>query len=418
MRFLSCTVGSTGISGGNSLKLARQSNHVLLLAALVMGLGGRCVAATIAEVDAAMKAFVADQQIAGAQLVLGTATEILRSESYGVRNTETGAWVDGETQFCIGSCSKMFAAAVIMSLVADDSVDLEVPIDRWLPEFADLKTVDGSTSRAPTLRELLCHRGGICSQRDKLTASQVRWIRDYRLTLAESVDGISREKLRGEPGDQFRYSGAGYCVLGRVAEAATGKPFDTLLQERISRPLGLQLTTFFPEVGRANVSVGHRFEGGALQVATNTPHLGGTKYRLPLVGGSIYSTAGEAAKFAQMLLNRGTVAGNKILNPAQWREMTKTHSSREKGGYGFGLVLGKDATGDSVLLSHSGSLSGFYSQIMMNLRTRRFAVVTFTGGRKRPDLARLLGLWVHGTERIREMNSHLGPRALRERHRF
>ncbi|MFT4690846.1 MAG: cyanophycinase [Limisphaerales bacterium] len=338
---------------------------------------------------------VRDGQVVGAQLVLGDGDSIHFVGSYGVRNIESEAPVDENTQFCIGSCSKMFAGAVIMTLVADGTLELDVPIDRWLPKFANLETETESAKRAPTLRELLCHEGGIYSQRKRLTDRQARWIRDYRLSLEESVAGIAREKLLGQPGAQHMYSGAGYCVLGRVAEIATGKAFNELLLERIARPLDLTATTFFPRSDQVNISVGHVSVGAGFVVNTNTPHLLGPEYRLALVGGNIYSTGLELARFAQMLINNGTHKGKTIVPMPQFQEMTKPQSRRDGGGYGFGVGVQVDAVSDrTVRLSHGGSLAGSYSFMLMNVETRRFGLVTYTGQRSKSQMGRMLAQWV------------------------
>ena len=76
------------------------------------------------------------------------------------------------------------------------------------------------------MTELLCHRTGIYSQRNRLTKNQTRWIRDFELPLADSVAGIAREPLSTEPGKKFAYSGAGYDAF------STGSSVSLLL----SRP--------------------------------------------------------------------------------------------------------------------------------------------------------------------------------------
>ena len=89
-----------------------------------------------------------------------------------------------------------------------------------------------------------------------MTAEQNRWIRDFTLTLAQAVDGIAGEPLIAQPGERFAYSGAGYCVLGRVAEVATGRNVETLLQEELGRHLDWRRTTCFPNPWDTNVAAG------------------------------------------------------------------------------------------------------------------------------------------------------------------
>ena len=328
---------------------------------------------------------VKNKRIAGAQLVVGGSHWPVTEKSFGVRSVADQEPVNDDTLFCIGSCSKMISAAIILKLVEEGKLELDVPINRWLKDFAKPQIEKtGAAKRAPTLRELLCHRSGVYSQRDSMSKSQTRWIRDFELTLQESATGIARETLATEPGTRFAYSGAAYCVLGRVAEVAAAAPFETLLQKHICRPLELSSTTFFPLSQHTNIASGHQLQKGQLAVTSSTPHRLGAKHRFALVGGSIYSPARELARFAEMLLDRGTLGSKVLLSSKSWQQMTAPQSQRSTGPYGFGLGLKQDsANSQLVAFSHGGSLSGFISYVAVDLRTRRFAVVNYTGPRQK-----------------------------------
>jgi len=338
---------------------------------------------------------VNDQKIAGAQLVVGGSHCPLTTKSFGIRSVDDRQPVNDDTLFCIGSCSKMVSAALVMKLVEEGKLELDVPINRWLKEFSELQIQgSGAAKRAPTLRELLCHRSGVYSQRDKMSASQTRWIRDFELTLQESVNGIAREPLARAPGTRFAYSGAAYCVLGRVAEVAADAPFETLLQQHICRPLKLTRTTYFPLNGHANIACGHQLTAGQLVISPATPHRLKSKHQFALIGGSIYSPARELARFAEVLLDQGSFGQEVLISSKSWQQMTSPQSQRSTGPYGFGLGLKHDpATRQLVAFSHGGSLSGFISYVAVDLRTRRFAVINYTGPRQK-DITTALVAWV------------------------
>ena len=351
------------------------------------------------RVYALIDQLIKDGSVAGAQVVVGESDSHLVTRSFGVRDVMGLEPVDDDTRFCIGSCSKMFAGAVIVSLASEKTIDLDAPIDRWLGGFAAPKLAEGgNASRAPTLRELLCHRAGIYSQRNRMTKKQTRWIRDFRLSLVDSVKGIAAEPLSVEPGEESAYSGAGYCVLGRVAEVAAGKPFDELLAVRVCQPLKLSRTTYFPPVDDDNVATGHAMQDGKLSVVELTPHLLRKQHKLALVGGSIYAPAREAAEFARMLLQKGNAKGQEVLSLTEWKEMTKLHSPRPGGGYGFGLFVSIDAkTGNVQSVSHGGALFGSFSHIAVDFQAERFGVVNYTGRRNR-EIGEKLQEWVSSTE--------------------
>jgi CubicO group peptidase (beta-lactamase class C family) len=345
-------------------------------------------------VAAVLEKAVADGTVVGAQLAIGDGTRLLLSRHWGKRAPGGPARVDEDTLFCIGSCSKPVAAACVLALVDEGTLRLEDRVGKWLPAFRRLEVEGGGAARrAPTVRELLAHRGGVYSQKDKLTREQNAAIRDFTLTLEESVERIGRQKLLSQPGARYAYSGAGYCVLGRAAELAAGKPFEELLQERLARPLGLRRTTYFPRPGDANVALPGK-------EAPRPPSALGARLRLPLIGGGLYSTAAETAAFARMVLNRGRARGKAVLSPAAWQKIVHRPFPGQEYGLGWGLSFGPNASGPARSLAHTGKLGGCESSLHIDLAGGHYMVAHWTrvdaGGA--PSLyARLAGAWKKAT---------------------
>jgi CubicO group peptidase (beta-lactamase class C family) len=351
------------------------------------------------KIASVIESLVSDGSVAGGQLAIGEGDAALSIRSFGVCSVQHKAAVTAKTRFCIGSCSKMFAAAVVLSLASEKHIDLDVAVDRWLTRFSRPRLASGAEAkRAPTLRELLSHRGGVYSQRSELTPRQSRWIRDFTLPLGEAVNGIAGEPLSSHPGQTYAYSGAGYCVLGQVCAVVAERSFDELLAVHVAQPMNMHRTSYFPALVDHNIAVGHTYQNGQLAVDRRTPHLLGRRHQLPLIGGSVYAPAQEVAEFARMLLNRGNWRGRQILSLSEWTAMTTIHAPRSGGGYGLGLSITEDpTTRDRKLLSHGGALYGSFSFMAVDLVTRRFGVVTFTGrrvNRIRDSLKR----WVRSAE--------------------
>jgi CubicO group peptidase (beta-lactamase class C family) len=322
---------------------------------------------------------VADGRVVSAQIAVGNRTGLLASRSFGRLSPGKGAAkVDDDTLFCIGSCSKPIAAACILVLIDRGTLALDGPVGKWLPEFRRLEVKGGAPAkRAPTIRELLAHRGGIYSQKMKLTPQQRRAIRDYSLTLEESVALIARQKLLWQPGSDYAYSGAGYCVLGRAAEAASGKSFEALFQETLARPLTMKRTTFFPDKTDKNVAVGGKPRTGDSDEDASIPHLLGAEHRLPLIGGGLYSTARETAAFARLYLNEGHARRKQVLSPAALRECTRRQYADQDYGLGWGLGLGPGKKRVHTL-NHGGSLGSARSVIHIDLAGGHFMVAHWT----------------------------------------
>ncbi len=347
---------------------------LLLAVVLCQLLAGVAFAQKVSLKDK-LDGLVEDGTLIAAQVVTGQGNQIGLDYAVGVTSPSGNKQVDNDTLFCIGSCSKPFASAIVMSLVDEGLIDLEQPIDKQLSKFGALKLADGTPSaRAPNMRELLAHRAGIYSQKRGMNKRQARWIRDFNQTLNESVDGIAGEGLIYEPGAEYAYSGAGYCVAGRVGEVASGKTFEDLLQSRIAKPLGLQRTTYFPAANDKNVAAGGR--NGKPNPAT--PHLAKPKLRFTLVGGSLYSTARESSRFLRMTAQRGEYDNNTVIKKKTWGEWI---SRPYDGNYGYGWIsLGQEIPPTDRVLTHSGSLASSRSCMIVSLKLGVYGAVHYTVG--------------------------------------
>jgi CubicO group peptidase (beta-lactamase class C family) len=334
---------------------------VLLVAPLLSAETPTARAKVFQKLDQELTTRQTDGVITGGQVAVRQNGKLLFSQSYGVVAARSERAVDEKTLFLIGSCSKPFVSICILSLIADDAVslDLDDPIDRWLAAFAMAKVDGGGTARrAPTVEELMAHRAGIYSQKIGMTQEQAHWIRSFRHTLAEGVDGIAAYNLIAQPGDMYAYSGAGYCVLGRVAELAAAKSFETILQQRLCRPIGLRRTTFFP----ANQFADEEIATGIGRDAA--PHRLGKDHRFPLIGGSLYSTAEEMTQFAQEVASQCT--GRLRIEPQLMRELGRVRSSES--GYGLGWkVFSRE--GKARRISHGGSLQSYRAWLGVDLET-------------------------------------------------
>ena len=346
----------------------------LRLTLLVTVFTSTAAVAQQASLEATLDQLVEGGEIVAAQAVVGRGGRILVDHAVGVTVPGGSQKVDADTMFCIGSCSKPFASAVVMSLVEDDLLKLDRPVSDHMPAFGELILRNGQPSlRAPTMKELLTHRSGIYSQKRGMTRRQAGWIRNFGLTLKESVNGIAGEPLISQPGSEYAYSGAGYCVAGRIAEVAAGESFESLLQERIAKPLALTRTTYFPIADNTNVAAG----GIQGRVNPATPHLTKPELRLPLIGGSLYSTAQETALFLRMVADRGRAGTNRVMQQRTWQ--TWTSRPYQHGNYGFGWLVAADSPAPgSVTLSHNGSLASSRSRVVVIPKLGVYAVVHYT----------------------------------------
>jgi CubicO group peptidase (beta-lactamase class C family) len=270
-----------------------------------------------------MQEFVDRGEVAGVVTLIATRERIVYIGAVGKTDLASDRKMRTDDIFWIASMSKPITAVAVAILADDHKLSFDDPLAKHLPEFAGLLvTENGRTvppSRPVTLRDILTHTSGIGEMTD----------REPHLTLAETAKRLAQLPLRFQPGSRWAYSTAGLDILGRVVEAASGMPFDEFLKTRVLEPLGMKDTGFRIAPGnesrwahsyRWNASTGKLEE-------TAIPYLYKTtvtdRERPPLGGAGLFSTAGDVAKFYQMMLNHGALNGKRILRPETVAEMTR-----------------------------------------------------------------------------------------------
>jgi len=228
--------------------------------------------------------------------------------------------VTADTTFRIASMTKMVATTAALQLVEEGKLELDAPIETYRPEWANLQVLegfDGDTPklRAPktkaTVRQLASHTSGL-----------TYWFWNEHVTRWEQVTGtpnvlsgdaaIFTAPLVADPGTTYEY-GINTDWLGRVVEAASDTPLDVYITERILKPLGMEHTAFaIGDEQRADlVPIHMRDEAGAwapteIDWARDPDWWAG--------GHGLYSTPRDYLRFQQMLLNSGTLDGERILD--------------------------------------------------------------------------------------------------------
>ncbi|WP_293385557.1 serine hydrolase [Phenylobacterium sp.] len=310
-----------------------------------------------------LKADVASGKIAGAYLLIGRHGKVAFQEGFGVQGPGQTAPVTDKTIFRVFSMTKPIVSVTAMTLVEEGKLDLDAPVSKYLPEYANLVVwqPDGTTkpaTRPMLVRNLMSHTSGlIYGFIQPNTPIAQAWAKGGEnrndLTAREYARMLAKLPLRTEPGTAWFYSHS-TDVLGAVVEVAGGKPLDVLIRERVTGPLGMTDTAFWqPESKRArfaepvNTGGGGPLEGLYYDYAKPTPLLSG--------GGGISSTAEDYLRFVLMLEGNGQYKGVRILKPetlARMRQDETTPQIRQAGlffpgpgmGFGLGFSLVNDDT--------------------------------------------------------------------------
>jgi CubicO group peptidase (beta-lactamase class C family) len=256
-----------------------------------------------------MQDMVAKKEIAGAVTMVVTKDKVLHEESTGRADAASNRPMTPDTMFWIASMTKPTTGTAVLMLQDAGKLKVSDPVEKYLPEFANLKTPSGQLAHI-TIAQCMTHTSGLgeAKTEDALKAH----------TLAELIPLFLAAPMQYEPGAKWKYTQSGINTAARVVEVVGGQTFDAFLQEHLFAPLGMKNTTFYmSEAQRARLATGYakNKDTGALDAIPPRPDYNGSRQRPPQGNGGLYSTGPDYARFCQMLLAGGTLDGQRYLSP-------------------------------------------------------------------------------------------------------
>jgi CubicO group peptidase (beta-lactamase class C family) len=267
-----------------------------------------------------MQADVESARIPGAVLLIARHGKIAQLDAVGFQERKSQTPMKTDSIFRIASMTKPITSVAIMILAEEGKLDVGAPVAQYLPEFKEVKVgVDkAEPKRAMTVQDLLRHTSGLTygifgsSPVDDLYKKSTVFTSK---SLTEMVAAIASLPLAHQPGEFWEYS-VSTDVLGRIVEVVSGMDLDHFIAARITGPLKMSDTAFYLTASQAA-----RFARpdsattmGGFDPAAKPAVLSG--------GGGLLSTAGDYARFCQMMLNGGELDGVRILSPKTVALMT------------------------------------------------------------------------------------------------
>lgn len=256
----------------------------------------------------------------------------------------------------IASISKPMTAIAVMQLVEQGLIDLDTPIQIYIPDFPKQETTQITT------RHLLSHTSGIDGYKNVKEAETVT---NYP-TLSNAVDVFKNRKLLFETGTKYSYTTYGYVVLGLLIEKVTGLTFEEYMKKNIWDKAQMKNTGIEKfGVSISNKSMIYHLEKkGKIEEGKEN----NLSNRIP--GGGFYSTVGDMLLFGNAVLN------NTFLKEATLNLMRQHHSlEKEKNAYGFGWFLYYSKPNEGAIIGHSGEQTGSSSQLFIIPSTKTVIVV-------------------------------------------
>jgi CubicO group peptidase (beta-lactamase class C family) len=301
--------------------------------------------AALARIGDYVRNEVATGMIPGAVLLIQQHGKPVYLESFGVRDPGSSRPMTTDTIFQIYSMSKAVTSVAAMMLVDDGKLALDDPVSKYIHAFADAKVgVDPSDEagkrplrleplkRPITIRDLLRHTSGITygffgeTVVQKLYADPLLYAGDF--DNAEFADRIAVLPLADQPAVRWNYSHS-TDVLGRVVEVASGLTLYQFEKQRLFDPLGMSETAYHLADEAKWPRLAKPFPADRFRVAgIRDPTV---PRRWESGGAGLVSTAGDYARFLQMLLNRGELDGKRYLKPETVAAMTSDQIGPETG---------------------------------------------------------------------------------------
>jgi CubicO group peptidase (beta-lactamase class C family) len=306
-------------------------------------------AARLARLDRRLARWVDAGQLPGFLVTVARHGQLVHVGRYGSRNVEQGLPVEDDTRWRIFSMTKPVTSVAAMMLYEEGAFELNDPISRWLPEFAETRVyVAGSAMKPVTapqvepirVRHLLTHMSGLtygfhhAHPVDAMyRAMGHEWGTPPGADSAEVCRQWASVPLVFQPGSEWNY-GVSTDVLGRLVEVLSGQPLDQFFQQRIFAPLGMHDTSFglresddveslarlyLATPGRpGGPSSGMTFSEGSDAAAHSKPtFLSG--------GGGLVSTAGDYLRFVELLRRGGAYDGGRLLGSRTIGYMVRNH---------------------------------------------------------------------------------------------
>ena len=291
----------------------------------------------VSTISDRLRRYIAANEIAGAVTLVATPDRILHLDATGNAVLNPREEMRTDSIFWIASMSKPVLATLLLMLQDEGLLSVDDPVEKYLPEFKGLKTVDGKPARI-TIRLLLTHTSGM----GEITADQAR---DSK-TLASVIPLYVAKPAAFTPGSKWIYCQSGINTGGRIAEVVTGEPLEKLLKQRLFDPLGMHDTTFYlTEEQLPRLAKSYRRTDKADLEAAEIFFLNGKSPtsldRFPAPNGGLFSTASDYARFCQMVLRGGELDGKRYLKPETVKLMTTIQTGGLKTGFtegnGWGL---------------------------------------------------------------------------------
>ena len=326
----------------------------------------------LAAIDRYVRSEMDAQRIPGLALGIVHGDRIVHVQGFGQADG-SGREVTPQTPFLIGSVTKSFTALAIMQLSEAGRVQLDAPVQRYLPWW---RVADPDASTRVTVRHLLYQVSGL----SKATGNAYATSGDtHASALEDRVRALRDAELTEPVGTTWQYSNANYWTLGMIVQAVSGQSYEAYIQQHIFDPLQMGNSyTSGTEAVQNGLPTGHRYWYG-FPVASEVPFDRGG-----LGSGGLSSSAQDMTSYLSLYLNQGRHGGTALVSPAGAADLQR--AGVPTGGDGVSYAMGWDVgqVRGTTAISHDGSGFDSHANVVL-IPERGWGVVVMENGENSPD---------------------------------
>ena len=301
----------------------------------------------------AIKREITAGNITGVSVALVEGNRILHVEGFGFADKKKRVPATRDTVYRAGSISKLFTAVAAMQLAEKGRLSIDQPVTELWPEFRIY--VPFPTAMPITLRQLMCHRGGMireCPVGSYFDSSEP--------DLDDTVRSIAACVLVHPPGTKSKYSNIGVAVVGQTVATVSGVAFEEYARELLFQPMRMTHSSFV-----RTRQVEHQLAKGCMLVANGRGgfrEIVAPEFELGTIpAGNLYTTAGDLAIFLRVLFAGGKSGNSQVIRPETLAEMWTAQLTSDTNGFGLGFLVGHASGRKNI--GHSGAVYGFTSSI-------------------------------------------------------
>ena len=308
------------------------------------------------KAKSAGQAILEKYDLPGLQIAVWQNGKIQWSETFGKADLEKNLPVNSDTKFRVGSLSKLLTAAALMRLYDKNLIDLDAPVQKYLPAFPQKKF-------SITIRALAGHTAGI---RHYETKDFMNFGGEVYKNTSDGLRIFQDDELKFEPQTEYFYSSYGYNLLGAAIEAAAKKDFAKIVEDEVLQPLQMKNTTGdLEDAAIKNRAVFYaRGADGKFTEAAKIEN----RHRLP--SGGYLSTAEDLAKFGTAFLSDGFLK-KKTLETVFTAQKLKNGAKTE---VGIGWRI-KEKSNDERIFHHGGAIAGGRAFILLDEKSKTVVVL-------------------------------------------